>query len=61
MKTTLLLATLTGLFVLVGSAIGGQSGMLIAFFLAVVLNLGAWWFSDRIALRLNGARQVDPV
>lgn len=59
-KTTLLLATLTGLFVLVGSAIGGRSGMVIAFGLAVLINMGAWWFSDRLALRMSGARPVDP-
>lgn len=60
LKTTLLLATLTGLFVLVGSAIGGRSGMVIAFGLAVLMNMGAWWFSDRLALRMSGARPVDP-
>lgn len=59
-KTTLLLATLTGLFVLVGSAIGGRSGMVIAFGLAVLMNMGAWWFSDKLALRTSGARPVDP-
>ncbi len=60
LKTTLLLATLTGLFVVVGSAIGGQSGMVIAFGLAVLMNMGAWWFSDKLALKMSGARPVDP-
>ncbi|MFN8492009.1 MAG: zinc metalloprotease HtpX [Caldilineaceae bacterium] len=59
-KTTMLLAGLTGLFVLVGSALGGQSGMILAFGLAVVMNLGAWWFSDTLALKMNGARAVSP-
>jgi heat shock protein HtpX len=59
MKTTLLLAALTGLFVLVGSALGGRGGMLIAFGLAVVMNLGAWWFSDKMALKMSGARLVE--
>lgn len=59
MKTTLLLAALTGLFVLVGSALGGRGGMIIAFGLAVVMNLGAWWFSDKLALKMSGARPVD--
>ncbi len=59
MKTTLLLASLTGLFVLVGSALGGTGGILIAFAMAVVMNLGAWWFSDTLALKMSRARAVS--
>lgn len=59
-KVTLLLAALTGLFVAVGSAVGGQMGMVIAFGLAVLMNMGAWWFSDKIALKMSGAREVSP-
>ncbi len=59
-KTVLLLGTLTGLFLMIGSAIGGTGGMVIAFLFAIVMNLGAWWFSDRIALAMNGAREVTP-
>lgn len=59
-KVTLLLAALTGLFVVVGSAVGGQTGMVIAFGLAVLMNMGAWWFSDKIALKMSGAREVSP-
>jgi heat shock protein HtpX len=58
LKTTLLLAVLTILFVLVGKAIGGQSGMVFAFGLAVVMNVGSYWFSDKIVLRMYGAREV---
>ncbi len=57
-KTTLLLGALTGLLVFAGSALGGQSGMILAFGLAITMNMGAWWFSDRIALRMSGAREV---
>lgn len=57
-KTTLLLGALTGLLVFAGSALGGQSGMVLAFGLAIAMNMGAWWFSDRIALRMSGAREV---
>ena len=57
-KTTLLLATLTGLFLVIGGAIGGQSGMLFALLLAVAMNMGAWWFSDTLALKMSGAREV---
>jgi heat shock protein HtpX len=59
-KTTILLATLTALFIVIGGAVGGESGMLLAFALAVVMNLGAYWFSGDIALRMAGARQVRP-
>lgn len=59
-KTAVLLAALTGLFMVIGGAIGGQIGIIIAFGLAVVLNMGAWWFSDSIALRMSGAQEVSP-
>jgi heat shock protein HtpX len=58
LKTTFLLAVLTVLFVLVGKAIGGQSGMVIAFVVAIVMNVGSYWFSDKIVLRMYGAREV---
>jgi len=58
LKTTFLLAVLTILFVLVGKAIGGQSGMVIAFGLAIVMNVGSYWFSDKIVLRMYRAREV---
>lgn len=58
-KTTLLLGALTGLFLVIGSAIGGTGGMIIAFILAVALNMGAWWFSGKIALAMSGAKEVS--
>lgn len=58
LKTALLLGTLTGLFMLIGSLIGGTSGMMMAFVFAIMTNMGAWWFSDSIALRMNGAQEV---
>lgn len=60
MKTTLFLGALTGLFLLIGSAIGGTTGMVIALLLAVGMNMGAWWFSDKLALKMSGARPVTP-
>jgi heat shock protein HtpX len=57
-KTAILLATLTGLLVLVGRWIGGPSGMVIAFGFAIVMNMGAYWFSDKLALTMAGAREV---
>jgi heat shock protein HtpX len=59
-KVTLLLAALTGLFIFIGSMLGGQTGMLIAFGLAVLMNMSAWWFSDKLALKMSGAHEVSP-
>lgn len=59
-KTTLLLGGLTGLFLVIGSAIGGTGGMIIAFLFAIALNMGAWWFSGTLALRMSGAQEVSP-
>ena len=56
LKTTLLLAALTGLLMFIGSAIGGQTGMIVAFVLSIAMNMGAWWFSDKMALRMSNAR-----
>lgn len=57
-KTAALLAGLTGLLVLIGGVIGGSGGMAIAFALALLMNLGSWWYSDAIALRMSRAREV---
>lgn len=59
-KTTLLLGGLTGLLVLIGSALGGTGGAIFAFVIAILMNMGAWWFSDSIALRFSGAHPVSP-
>jgi len=58
MKTTLLLALLTVLLVLIGGAIGGQGGMLIALVMAGVMNFVSYWFSDKIVLAMYGAREI---
>src|SRR5512144_1170183 len=59
MKTGLLLAVLTALFLLIGNAVGGEQGMIMAFGIAVVMNVGTYWFSDKIVLRMYGAREVS--
>jgi len=59
MKTGFLLVLLTVLFVAVGSYVGGQSGMVMAFAFAVLMNAGAYWFSDKIVLRMYRAREVS--
>ena len=58
-KTALLLAVLTALLVLIGGAIGGQQGMLVAFFFALVMNLATYWFSDKIVLAMYGAQPIE--
>lgn len=58
LKTTLLLTSLTVLLVLIGQGVGGNSGMVLAFVMALVMNGGAYWFSDKIALKMSGAREV---
>ncbi|MFM9873403.1 MAG: zinc metalloprotease HtpX [Fimbriimonadaceae bacterium] len=60
LKVTVLLAGLTGLFVLMGQALGGNIGMVIAFCLAVAMNVGAYWFSDKLALKAARAQEVTP-
>jgi heat shock protein HtpX len=58
-KTGLLLAALTAMLVLIGGAIGGQQGMVVAFFFAVAMNFFSYWFSDRIVLAMYRAQPVD--
>jgi len=58
-KTAILLALLTAMLVLLGGAIGGRQGMLIAFFMAVVMNFVSYWWSDKIVLAMYGARRIE--
>ncbi len=59
LKTALLMTILTLLLVFAGNALGGRSGMVIAFVMAAVMNFGAYWFSDRMVLSMYGAREVS--
>lgn len=58
-RTALLLAAMTGLFLAVGYLIGGQGGMMIAFVIALAMNGFAYWNSDKLVLRIHGAKEVD--
>lgn len=58
-KTFILLAGLTVLVVLIGNALGGRSGMQIALIFAVAMNFISYWYSDKIVLRMSGAREVS--
>jgi heat shock protein HtpX len=59
LKTGVLLGVLTALLVLAGQAIAGERGMIVALVFAAVMNLGSYWFSDKIVLAMYGARPVD--
>ncbi|MBK9940171.1 MAG: zinc metalloprotease HtpX [Kouleothrix sp.] len=59
-KLAALLSALTVLFVLIGRAVGGTGGMVLAGMLAVALNFGAYWFSHRLVLAMARARELDP-
>ncbi|MBR9834184.1 MAG: zinc metalloprotease HtpX [Alphaproteobacteria bacterium] len=58
MKTFMLLAAMTGLFMAIGYVVGGTLGLMIAFGLAAVMNVFSYWNSDKIVLRMQGAKQV---
>lgn len=53
-----MLVALTALLVFVGRLIGGQAGMIVALAVAIALNFGSYWFSDKLVLRMTGARPV---
>src|SRR6187431_3183260 len=57
-KTALLLGLLSGLLLLIGDALGGQGGLLIALAFAVVINFASYWFSDKIVLSMYRAKEV---
>ncbi len=58
-KTTILLTCLTLLLVAMGSAIGGRTGMIFAFFMACAMNFFSYWFSDKIVLKMYGATEIS--
>ena len=57
-KTAVLLAAMTALFVFIGGYVGGQTGMLIAFVVAAGMNAFAYWNSDKMVLRMHGAQEI---
>src|SRR5215472_8935682 len=59
LKTTVLLAALTGLIMLIGGLLGGHSGMQVAFVIALAMNFFSYWFSDKMVLRAYGAQPLD--
>lgn len=59
MKTFMLMAAITALFMMLGGVMGGRSGMTLALLFALVMNFGAYWFSDKMVLRMYNAQEVD--
>ena len=57
-RTVLLLGLMSGLLLAIGQWLGGQSGLVMAFVLAVLMNFGSYWFSDKIVLRMYRAQEV---
>jgi len=59
MKTAVLMAAITALFMLLGRMLGGQQGMVLALVVALGMNFFSYWFSDKIVLKMYKAREVD--
>ena len=59
LKTTLLMAAIVALFGAIGMVMGGKQGMLIALLVGGAMNFFAYWFSDKIVLRMYGAQQIE--
>jgi heat shock protein HtpX len=59
MKTAILMAAITALFMLIGRMIGGQAGMMLALMVALGMNFFSYWFSDKIVLKMYSAQEVD--
>jgi heat shock protein HtpX len=58
-KTAMLMAAITALFVVIGGMIGGQRGMMLALLIALGMNFFSYWFSDKMVLRMYNAQEVD--
>ena len=59
LKTAVLMAAITALFMLIGAYVGGRQGMVLALIVALGLNFFSYWFSDKLVLKMYNAREVD--
>ena len=59
LKTAILMAAITALFMAVGQVMGGQTGMMLALLFALAMNFFSYWFSDKMVLKMYNAREVD--
>src|SRR6267154_671130 len=60
LKTAMLLGVLSALLLLIGEALGGAQGLVVGFMFAALTNFASYWFSDKIVLRMYGAREAEP-
>lgn len=60
LKVGLLLTALTAMLVWIGNSVGGTAGMAIALGFAAIMNISAFWFSDKMVLKMTGAQPMDP-
>ena len=58
-KTAMLMAAITALFIVIGGMIGGARGMTIALVIAIGMNFFSYWFSDKLVLRMYNAQEVE--
>jgi heat shock protein HtpX len=59
LKTAILMAAITALFMAIGALLGGRSGMMLAFAFALAMNFFSYWFSDKLVLKMYNAQEVD--
>ena len=59
LKTAVLMAAITALFMAIGSVLGGRQGMMLALIVALGMNFFSYWFSDALVLKMYSAKQVD--
>ena len=59
-KTVLLLALLSAIIIMLGGLMGGRTGVIFAFGLALLMNVGSYWYSDKIVLSMYRARELAP-
>src|SRR3990170_3784136 len=57
LKTVFLLVLLSGIFLAIGGLVGGQTGLIVAFVIALGMNFFSYWFSDKLALKMAGSRE----
>jgi heat shock protein HtpX len=59
LKTAVLMAAITALFMAIGAMLGGRAGMMLAFAVALAMNFFSYWFSDKLVLKMYNAQEVD--
>ena len=60
LKTAMLLGLLSAIIIILGGLMGGRTGVIFAFGLAVIMNVGSYWYSDKIVLSMYSARELSP-